>query len=90
MGLVLLTKNNRITHNTERERIKDINELPFPDYHLLNMEKYEPILGSYRKLPEQILSLLEVVLEIANFVLNLLVIKLALSQQKILLKKLKF
>ncbi len=41
----------KIIHNPERERIKDINELPFPAYHQLKMKKYEPILGSYRKLP---------------------------------------
>lgn len=40
-----------INHNSDRERIKDINELPFPAYHQLKMKKYEPILGSYRKLP---------------------------------------
>lgn len=40
-----------IINNVERNRIQDINELPFPDYHLLKMDKYEPILGSYRKLP---------------------------------------
>lgn len=43
--------NISIIHNSDRERIKDINDLPFPDYHLLKMDKYEPILGSYRKLP---------------------------------------
>lgn len=40
-----------IKHNKDVERIKDINDLPFPDYHQLKMDKYEPILGSYRKLP---------------------------------------
>lgn len=51
-GISFINKiDDKITHNPDRERIKDINELPFPDYHLLNMKKYEPILGSYRKLP---------------------------------------
>jgi len=53
-GISYLKPNNEgfsIINNVERERIQDINELPFPDYHLLKMDKYEPILGSYRKLP---------------------------------------
>ncbi|MGC9330821.1 MAG: B12-binding domain-containing radical SAM protein [Bacteroidales bacterium] len=43
--------NGRIVNNPERERIKNINSLPLPSYHLLKIHKYKPILGSYRKLP---------------------------------------
>ncbi|PLX06988.1 MAG: hypothetical protein C0596_12700 [Marinilabiliales bacterium] len=50
-GISFLNENETIVHNKERERINDINQLPFPEYHQLRMEKYEPILGSYRKLP---------------------------------------
>jgi anaerobic magnesium-protoporphyrin IX monomethyl ester cyclase len=41
----------KIIHNPDRERIADINRLPMPAYHQLKMNKYKPILGSYRKLP---------------------------------------
>jgi anaerobic magnesium-protoporphyrin IX monomethyl ester cyclase len=38
-------------HNPDRERIKDIDSLPFPSYHQLKMDEYKPILGSNRKSP---------------------------------------
>ena len=53
-GISFLRKNEEnfsIIHNAERERIKDINSLPFPAYHQLQMKYYKPILGSYRRLP---------------------------------------
>lgn len=40
-----------IVHNKDRERIADINILPLPAYHQLKMNRYRPILGSYKKLP---------------------------------------
>lgn len=54
LGISYIVKSENettITHNPDRERIKDINELPMPAYHQLRMDKYKPILGSYRKLP---------------------------------------
>ncbi len=44
-------RDSKNIHNPDRERIKDINTLPFPSYNQLKMNKYAPILGSYRKLP---------------------------------------
>lgn len=41
----------KIIHKPDRDRIADINVLPMPAYHQLKMDKYKPILGSYRKLP---------------------------------------
>ncbi len=38
-------------HNADRERIMDIDSLPRPAYEQLQLRKYHPILGSYRKLP---------------------------------------
>lgn len=51
-GISFISKESgEIITNPDRERISDINILPFPAYHQLKMYKYEPILGSYRKLP---------------------------------------
>lgn len=44
-------KEGQIIKNPERERIKDLDILPIPEYKQLKMNKYKPILGSYRKLP---------------------------------------
>jgi len=38
-------------HNEARERIKNINELPMPAYEQLRLNKYRPVLGSYKSLP---------------------------------------
>ena len=43
--------NGVIVHNKDREEIPDINKLPLPAYHLLQMNKYHPALGSYKQLP---------------------------------------
>jgi anaerobic magnesium-protoporphyrin IX monomethyl ester cyclase len=40
-----------IKHNANSDRIKDINTLPFPDYEQLKVDKYRPVLGSYKSLP---------------------------------------
>jgi radical SAM superfamily enzyme YgiQ (UPF0313 family) len=49
-GLVY-RENGRIISNSPRERIKDLDQLPFPAYDLLPMEKYYPAKGSYQRLP---------------------------------------
>lgn len=41
----------KIIHNEDRERIMDIDSLPMPAYDQLKIRKYQPILGSYRRLP---------------------------------------
>lgn len=38
-------------HNETRERIKNINKLPMPAYDQLRLNKYRPVLGSYKSLP---------------------------------------
>jgi radical SAM superfamily enzyme YgiQ (UPF0313 family) len=43
--------NGQIRHNKERVLFADLNELPFPAYHLLPMKKYYPASGAYRRLP---------------------------------------
>ena len=35
------SKNGKIFHNEERERIQDLDSLPFPAYHLFKMERYK-------------------------------------------------
>ncbi len=40
-----------IINNSERERIVDLDALPFPAYDLLPMDKYFPAKGSYKRLP---------------------------------------
>jgi len=44
-------KNGEIVHNSARERIKNLDQLPFPAYHLMPIDKYHPPLGLYRRLP---------------------------------------
>lgn len=34
-----------------RERVKELDELPMPAYDLIEIPKYKPILGSYKRLP---------------------------------------
>lgn len=40
-----------IVHNKDRERMANINTLPLPAFHQLKMNRYRPILGSYKRLP---------------------------------------
>jgi radical SAM superfamily enzyme YgiQ (UPF0313 family) len=40
-----------ICHNDDRDRISDIDALPLPAYDQLKLQRYKPILGSYRRLP---------------------------------------
>lgn len=39
-SIVMLDKDSKIISNPTREPIMDLDELPFPAYHLLNMDKY--------------------------------------------------
>jgi len=43
--------NGRQVHNLPRDRIKDLDNLPFPAFHLMPIEKYHPPLGLYKRLP---------------------------------------
>jgi len=38
-------------HNPPRARIDDLDQLPFPAFHLMPVHKYHPTLGTYRQLP---------------------------------------
>ena len=48
-------KDGLILNNKERDPVKFLDELPFPAYHLLPMEKYKPALGTYKRLPAMIM-----------------------------------
>ncbi len=48
---IVFKKEGRIIDNPERERIDNLDELPFPAYDLLPMDKYYPTKGSYERLP---------------------------------------
>lgn len=50
-GLVYRKKNNQLVVNDKRDLIDDINILPFPAYHLLDMSKYIPHPTQYKLLP---------------------------------------
>ena len=41
----------RIIHNPPRPPIADIDDLPFPAFHLMELSKYHPTIGSYKQLP---------------------------------------
>ncbi|MBA7465682.1 Anaerobic magnesium-protoporphyrin IX monomethyl ester cyclase [subsurface metagenome] len=41
----------RCIHNAERPFIEQLDNLPFPAYHLLPVKKYHPALGAYKRLP---------------------------------------
>jgi anaerobic magnesium-protoporphyrin IX monomethyl ester cyclase len=44
-------KGKEIVHNSDRELIPDLDQVPFPAWHLLPIKKYLPALGGYKKLP---------------------------------------
>jgi len=44
-------KGKEIVHNPDRELIPDLDQIPFPAWHLLPIKKYVPALGGYKKLP---------------------------------------
>lgn len=48
-------KNGKIIHNPNRPPIQNLDELPFPAYHLLDIKKYHPPLGNYKQLPSMIM-----------------------------------
>lgn len=41
----------RVIHNPPREVIKDLDEMPWPAYHLLPVSRYRPSLGNYKRMP---------------------------------------
>lgn len=53
-GITYKTNGLTIT-NKDREPVKYLDELPFPAYHLLPMQKYKPALGTYKRLPAMIM-----------------------------------
>lgn len=44
-------KNNKIFKNEKRPPIKNLDELPFPARHLINLKLYTPFPNQYRRLP---------------------------------------
>jgi len=44
-------KEGKIIRNPLRPLIVNLDDLPFPAYHLLPMDKYHPAIGSYKRLP---------------------------------------
>ena len=48
---IVYQKNSQIIFNKERERIKNLDDLPWSAYDLLPMDKYHPAKGSYQRLP---------------------------------------
>ena len=48
---IIYKKDNEVIINVPRPRIMNLDELPFPAYDLLPMDKYYPAKGSYKKLP---------------------------------------
>jgi anaerobic magnesium-protoporphyrin IX monomethyl ester cyclase len=51
IGGLSYRKDGVITHNPDSELIKNLDTLPMPAYHLLRVERYQPSLGSYKRLP---------------------------------------
>lgn len=50
-GLCFRDKNQKIILNPPREPIKNLDSLPFPAYHLLDLKKYIPLPNQYKRLP---------------------------------------
>lgn len=48
---IVYQKDDKIIFNHKRERIKNLDELPWPAYDLLDINKYYPGRGSYKRLP---------------------------------------
>jgi radical SAM superfamily enzyme YgiQ (UPF0313 family) len=44
-------ENGEIVKNPRRTPIKNLDDLPFPARHLINLRKYKPPLGTYKRLP---------------------------------------
>ena len=43
--------NGSVMHNPPRAVIENLDEMPWPAYHLLPVNKYRPSLGNYKRLP---------------------------------------
>ena len=43
--------NGDVVHNPDRQLIEELDELPFPAYHLLPMDKYRPAVGAAKRHP---------------------------------------
>ncbi|MDI6840226.1 MAG: radical SAM protein [bacterium] len=50
LGLSYKSKGS-VFHNIDRPVFKCLDDLPFPAYHLLPIEKYRPAIGAYKRLP---------------------------------------
>ena len=48
---IVWRKEGQIIKNPPQEPIKDLDSLPFPARHLLDLDKYVPPVGNYHKLP---------------------------------------
>lgn len=48
---VVYKDNGKIKQNAQRERLKNLDCLPFPARHLLEIDKYVPVPGNYKTLP---------------------------------------
>ena len=55
-GLAYKNINNQIVYNAIRARIGDINLIPMPAYDLLDIEKYSPPLGAFKRKPSFIIT----------------------------------
>lgn len=44
-------KDGKIVHNPSRPLLKNLDELPDPAYDLIQLDRYRPTIGSYKKLP---------------------------------------
>lgn len=44
-------KDGKVVHNMSRPLLQNLDELPYPAYDLLSLERYRPTIGSYKKLP---------------------------------------
>jgi anaerobic magnesium-protoporphyrin IX monomethyl ester cyclase len=44
-------QNGEIVHNPDRELLRDLDSLPLPAYHLIDINKCRPSMGCYKRLP---------------------------------------
>jgi anaerobic magnesium-protoporphyrin IX monomethyl ester cyclase len=51
IGGLSYKENGKIKHNPPDPLIADLDQLPYPAYHLLPLKKYHPALGGYKRLP---------------------------------------
>lgn len=50
-GICFRDKNGRVIINPTRPPIKNLDRLPFPSYHLVDLKKYIPLPNQYKRLP---------------------------------------